>query len=92
MKTIEPSNPCFLFIKPNIIPESKNKTIEIAWIKYWLILIPLEYWRYEIITELTKVKINKVMIANNVDIIIFFIVSPKVYIFKKSQKYYIGDK
>ena len=29
MKNIEPSNPCFLFIKPKIKPEIKNKSKEI---------------------------------------------------------------
>lgn len=81
MKSKEPNSPCFLFTNPNIKPASMNKTILINWIKYGLTFIPLLYCKIETIIDVIKLVRIKKQLDINVEIIIFFICSPKVYIF-----------
>ena len=79
MKNIEPSNPCFLFIKPKIKPEIKNKSKEIISIINGATFTPLNCIN-EIINDVIDVNTIKQTIDNKEEIIIFFISSPKVYI------------
>lgn len=84
MKINEPINPCFLFINPKINPLIKNINNDTISMTILLIWIPLLYCKIEKIKEEINDKTNKAIIEHIEDIVIFFMFSPIVYIFKNS--------
>ena len=77
MNVIEPSSPCFLFIKAKIKPPIKNINTDKAINKYWLITIDLLYCNKEAIYESIKLNVKILIKEIKIDNKNFFIMSPK---------------